>query len=113
MKDFSKICAGLLQSIPSYFYTAAQFVRLWKNEITRVICDRLISEEDRNLVQNRLEMKIKSEWEKNPDIIENALRDPLLFGNFRNALNDDGIQSYEDVLDYEAVYNIFIEVSNP
>ncbi|CAG5096515.1 Similar to DNAH9: Dynein heavy chain 9, partial [Cotesia congregata] len=110
MKDFSKICAGLLQSIPSYFFTAAQFVRLWKNEITRVICDRLISEEDRNLVQNRLEMKIKSEWEKNPDIIENALRDPLLFGNFRNALNDDGIQNYEDVLDYEAVYNLFIEI---
>lgn len=64
-------------------------------------------------MQNRLEMKIKSEWEKNPDIIENALRDPLLFGNFRNALTDDGIQSYEDVLDYEAVYNLFIEVSNP
>lgn len=63
-------------------------------------------------MQKYLELKIKSVWSENPDVVENTLRDPLLFGDFRNAFNEDKIQIYEDVLDYEAVYNLFIEVFN-
>lgn len=45
MRDLSRITAGLLQSVPQYFATIKQFVRLWRNEITRVIYDRLINDE--------------------------------------------------------------------
>lgn len=39
------------------------------------------------------------------------MRDPLLFGDFRNACNEDEPRFYEDLLDYEAVYTLFMEVS--
>lgn len=38
------------------------------------------------------------------------LRDPLLFGDYRNALDEEEIRYYEDLLDYEAVYFLFQEV---
>lgn len=43
-------------------------------------------------------------------MIEYAMRDPLLFGDFRNAINEDEPRFYEDLLDYEAVYSLFLEV---
>lgn len=45
MRDLSRIMAGVVQSHPDYFPTAERFVRLWRNEFTRVICDRLITED--------------------------------------------------------------------
>lgn len=44
MRDLSRIMAGLLQSHPDYLSTVKQIVRLWRNEFTRIICDRLINE---------------------------------------------------------------------
>jgi dynein heavy chain len=37
-------------------------------------------------------------------------RDPLLFGDFRNAMLEDEPRNYEDLLSYKAVYHIFSEV---
>lgn len=42
---------------------------------------------------------------------EYVLRDPLLFGDYRNALHDDEPRCYEDLLDYEVVYSLLQEVS--
>lgn len=39
------------------------------------------------------------------------MRDPSLFGDFRNAINESEPRFYEDLLDYEAVYHLFNEVS--
>lgn len=47
MRDLSKIVAGLLQSYPDYLPTTKQIVRLWRNEFSRVFCDRLINEDVR------------------------------------------------------------------
>lgn len=43
MRDLARITAGLLQSHPNFFPGIKQFVRLWRNEVTRVISDRLVS----------------------------------------------------------------------
>jgi len=43
IRDLSRITAGLLQSHPKFFPGMMQFIRLWRNECTRVLCDRLIS----------------------------------------------------------------------
>lgn len=44
--------------------------------------------------------------------IEYALRDPLLFGDCRNAINSTGqIRIYEDLIDYDSVFYLFQEVS--
>lgn len=34
----------------------------------------------------------------------------MLYGDFRNACNEDEPRFYEDLLDYEAVYSLFLEV---
>lgn len=43
---------------------------------------------------------------------EYVFRDPLLFGDYRNALDEEEVRYYEDLLDYEAVYFLFQEVSS-
>lgn len=40
-----------------------------------------------------------------------TLRDPLLFGDYRNMINKNETRYYEDLLDYEAIYFLFEEVS--
>ncbi|XP_076299453.1 dynein axonemal heavy chain 10-like [Lasioglossum baleicum] len=110
MRDLSRIVAGLLQSHPTYFPKTTQIVRLWRNEFNRVICDRLINEGDATLVATRISEKIAEKWEEQREVIDYAMRDPLLFGDFRNAINEGDERFYEDLLDYEAVYNLFLEI---
>lgn len=43
-------------------------------------------------------------------INEYALRDPLLFGDYRNAMEEGEPRFYEDMLDYQAVSFLFEEV---
>lgn len=43
------------------------------------------------------------------DHFEYVVRDPILFGDFRNALTEEP-RVYEDVVDYEATKAIFEEV---
>lgn len=40
-----------------------------------------------------------------------VLRDPLLFGDYRNAVNESEPRFYEDLLDYKAIYFLFQEVN--
>lgn len=44
-------------------------------------------------------------------IHEHAIRDPLLFGDYRNMIKRKEERYYEDLLDYEAIYFLFQEVS--
>ena len=39
------------------------------------------------------------------------MRDPLLFGDYRNAINEGEPRIYEDLLDYDAIYYLFQEVN--
>nr|XP_031841739.1 dynein heavy chain 10, axonemal [Nomia melanderi] len=110
MRDLSKIVAGLLQSHPDYLPTTKQIVRLWRNEFSRVFCDRLINEDDAVAVATHIKEKIEEKWEEEREIIAYAMRDPLLFGDFRNAINEEDPRFYEDLLDYEAVYSLFLEI---
>ncbi|KAF3425259.1 hypothetical protein E2986_13407 [Frieseomelitta varia] len=110
MRDLSRITAGLLQTHPDYLPSVKQIVRLWRNEFTRIICDRLIDEEDENVVFGYMKEKIGQTWAEQREIVEYVMRDPLLFGDFRNAMNDDEPRFYEDLLDYEAVYSLLLEI---
>ncbi|XP_011639724.2 dynein heavy chain 10, axonemal [Pogonomyrmex barbatus] len=110
MRDLSRIMAGLLQSYPNFFPDVKQFVRLWRNEITRVICDRLVNAQDQNWVIEQLNEKIRNYWEIEPEVVQYSLRDPMLYGDFRNACNEAEPRFYEDLLDYEAVYSLFLEI---
>lgn len=47
LKDLSRICSGMLMIHTSLFTLPKQLVRVWRNEFTRCICDRLSSEQVR------------------------------------------------------------------
>jgi len=108
------------------FDNVLSFVRVWRNEFTRVICDRFNSEQvslsiyllgiskyidlskDEQLMTMRIEetLGIYFPNEKNEILIN-----PLIFGDFKNALNEDiPIKLYEDYQTYETILKIFIEV---
>lgn len=44
-------------------------------------------------------------------IADYILRDPLLFGDYRNAALESEERYYEDLLDYQAIFFLFQEVS--
>ena len=51
LRDLSRIYNGLVLTTPERFPNAAQLVRVWRNEVMRVIADRLIAPEDKTIVQ--------------------------------------------------------------
>ncbi|XP_060518939.1 LOW QUALITY PROTEIN: dynein axonemal heavy chain 10 [Cylas formicarius] len=138
MRDLSRLVAGICKITPKYFNALHQLVRVWRNEFTRVFCDRLISVEDQELVTTEMITLLgkhfpkKEKWQPPPlddedyvfvdeepeqqeeeeeiDVVEYAMRDPLLFGDFRNACNIGEQRDYEDLLDYDAVYFLFQEI---
>lgn len=61
LRDLSRIYEGMTRSTVDKFGTKESFLRLWRNECERVFIDRLITEEDRKLVQEKLISNIISE----------------------------------------------------
>ncbi|KAK9891062.1 hypothetical protein WA026_013388 [Henosepilachna vigintioctopunctata] len=142
MRDLSRIVSGMCMTKPHLYTTVPQIVRVWRNEFTRVICDRLINEIDQEIMRNHIIKQIQNEFpppvkeaqvipedededfvfnpeEEKPedeaeeeiiDVMEYSMRDPLLFGDYRNAISEDDPRCYEDLLDYEAIYFLFQEI---
>ena len=63
--------------------------------------------QEQNLVQNQMKTTLEYFFPKSIDYV---MQDPLLFGDYRNAMQPDQKREYEDLLDYEAVYHLFTEV---
>ncbi|XP_055846772.1 dynein axonemal heavy chain 10 isoform X2 [Episyrphus balteatus] len=153
LRDLSRIFGGLLQIRPNFFNQAREIVRVWRNEFSRSICDRLISENDINLMKKHIETEIiqtftptfeldegytiakssssingekveKNQFSVGADseesilleadkiipIADYVLRNPLLFGDYRNSLNESEPRYYEDLLDFKAIFFLFQEI---
>lgn len=128
MRDLSRIVSGMCVIHPKFYSMVHHIVRVWRNEFSRVICDRLINTDDQQLMHNHLVEELEANFAiKNAgnvgdeeeeeeeegdivDIVEYAMRDPCLFGDYRNAINEDEPRFYEDLLDYEAIYFLFQEI---
>lgn len=50
LRDLSKVYQGLSRANHEFFDKPPNFLKLWKHEITRVFCDRLVSVEDRRII---------------------------------------------------------------
>ncbi|XP_009082982.1 PREDICTED: dynein heavy chain 10, axonemal, partial [Acanthisitta chloris] len=107
LRDLSRIYNGLILTNPERFQTVTQMVRVWRNECLRVFHDRLINEADKALVQGHIKNLIEEHF---TDDLEQAMRDPILFGDFRTALNEEEPRIYEDIQDYDAAKAIFQEI---
>lgn len=66
--------------------------------------------QDNSLIQSLFEGVIEKHF---PSSLNYVIRDPLLFGDFRNAVIGDANprRDYEDLLDYDAVFHLFEEVN--
>jgi len=91
---------------PDRFEVTNKFVRVWRNECLRVFYDRLINMQDKNLVQNHINELLQEHF---ADSFDYAVRDPILFGDYRNALTEEP-RLYEDLVDYEATKALFEEI---
>ncbi|XP_023576433.1 dynein heavy chain 10, axonemal [Octodon degus] len=107
LRDLSRVFSGLVLTHPERFQTEAQMVRVWRNECLRVFHDRLISEVDKQLVQEHIRNLVSEHF---PDDLEMVMRDPILFGDFRTALQEEEPRIYEDIQDYEAAKALFQEI---
>uniref|UniRef100_A0A670YVL6 Dynein axonemal heavy chain 10 n=1 Tax=Pseudonaja textilis TaxID=8673 RepID=A0A670YVL6_PSETE len=107
LRDLSRVYNGLVQTTPERFQTITQMVRVWRNECLRVFHDRLINKADKALVQGLIQGLLETNFK---DSAENALRDPILFGDFRTALNEGEPRVYEDIQDYDAAKALFQEI---
>ncbi|XP_077015711.1 dynein axonemal heavy chain 10 isoform X3 [Tamandua tetradactyla] len=107
LRDLSRVFNGLVLTNPERFQTVTQMVRVWRNECLRVFHDRLISETDKKLVQDHIRSLVKEHFN---DHLEVVMRDPILFGDFRMALHEEGARIYEDIQDYEAAKALFQEI---
>ncbi|XP_040982062.1 LOW QUALITY PROTEIN: dynein heavy chain 10, axonemal [Aquila chrysaetos chrysaetos] len=107
LRDLSRVYNGLVLTTPERFQTVTQMVRVWRNECLRVFHDRLINEADKALVQGHIKNLIEENFR---DDLEQAMRDPILFGDFRMALSEGEPRIYEDIQDYDAAKALFQEI---
>ncbi|XP_012518857.1 PREDICTED: dynein heavy chain 10, axonemal [Propithecus coquereli] len=107
LRDLSRVFNGLVLTNPVRFQTVAQMVRVWRNECLRVFHDRLINDTDKQLVQEHIRSLVTEHF---TDDLETAMRDPILFGDFRMALHEGEPRVYEDIQDYEAAKALFQEI---
>lgn len=60
------------------------------------------------LIYYKVEGHIQALVESNfKDDLEHVMRDPILFGDFRMALNESEPRVYEDIQDYDAAKALF------
>ncbi|KAF0872101.1 DYH10 protein, partial [Crocuta crocuta] len=107
LRDLSRVFNGLVLTNPERFQTVTQMVRVWRNECLRVFHDRLINETDKQLVQDHIGTLVMEHFN---DDVEVVMRDPILFGDFRTALQEEEARIYEDIQDYEAAKALFQEI---
>ncbi|KAH6585240.1 hypothetical protein BASA61_006968 [Batrachochytrium salamandrivorans] len=107
LRDISRIYEGILMAAPDYFDHGKQFSRLWRNEAMRVFYDRLVTDSDREFVSKLINTLVLDNFEADEEYIT---KDPVLFGDFRHALQEDVARLYEDLLDFTAVRSIFLDI---
>lgn len=133
LKDLSRTYSGVLLTHATNFKDARQLVRVWRNEFTRVFCDRLVCEEDAALIRDRMSEMVNKQFiregrirpstisfraekmEKKDSLSDMPanqyiMRDPLLFGDYRHGVVDEEERVYEDLLDFTAVMHLFREI---
>ena len=88
LRDLSRIYEGILCSTADKFKTQGDFIRLWRNEALRILHDRLISEEDKTVVIEKMNELVLEKYELSQ---EQILRDPILFGDYLNASEELGL----------------------
>lgn len=116
IRDISKIFQGFCQLTYEKFSTKEELIKLWKNEALRVFADKLLSINDKKIVENILNESISKNFS---DYAQYALTDPCIYGDFSNIKFDDEEEDadaidqsenrkYEQFLSYESIKEILV-----
>eukprot|EP00702_Spironucleus_salmonicida_P008256 EST49547.1 Dynein heavy chain [Spironucleus salmonicida] len=115
LRDLSRVYEGLTFASPDKFKNTSLLLKLWRNEFTRIFCDRLICQEDKDLVNNKIASTI-NEYFGDVDQLDVVLDNNLIFGDFReipkllenydsqrNGIEPENVcfRSYEELIDGE------------
>ncbi|KAJ7569126.1 hypothetical protein O6H91_01G062100 [Diphasiastrum complanatum] len=107
LRDLSRIYEGLCLSTMDTIKTSVQMLRLWRNECLRIFYDRLISDNDKHIVQIQIKELIENKYQV---LEEYVTQDPILFGDYRHMLNVVEVRLYEDLGDFTIVKHLFEEI---
>ncbi|XP_061907301.1 dynein axonemal heavy chain 10-like isoform X1 [Entelurus aequoreus] len=107
LRDLSRVYNGLTLTESERFSTVSMFVRVWRNECLRIFHDRLIDEKDKNLVQGLIKNLVEENFKANMD---DVMKDPVLFGDYRTALSETEPRVYEDLQDFDTSKALFQEI---
>ncbi|KAK5645094.1 hypothetical protein RI129_006394 [Pyrocoelia pectoralis] len=111
LRDFSRIVYGCAMLRKESADTKTMFPKIWAHEILRVIYDRLVDDEDKHWLFNKIKFSINNFFKEHFDkVFENFQNDDgsitaeslqrLLFGTYLDT------DSNEDEIKYEEVINI-------
>ncbi|KAL5967125.1 Dynein heavy chain 10 axonemal, partial [Taenia solium] len=106
-RDLRRVCAGLCRASPSKYSSLPQMARLWRHEFYRVFVDRLSTTEDALLAKGKIDAEAEN---LDSTAKEEILRDPILFGEYKNALEEGDAPYYENMGDYYMVRKIFSNI---
>jgi dynein heavy chain len=82
LRELSDVYHGLTMATTDKVATVPSFVRLWRNECTRVFSDRLTSATDREVVSGTIARLVQDNFGADK---ERILMSPLCFGDFIDA----------------------------
>eukprot|EP00736_Rhodelphis_marinus_P009344 Rmarinus@m.3249 len=110
LRDLSRIYEGLMQATVDKFENTAQYIRLWRNEMYRVFHDRLITQDDKDWVIQRIASLVQENYAEHAD---DVLADPITYGDYKVLAEDGGDDMprlYEDMGDYSVIKNVCQEL---
>ncbi|GLE04239.1 hypothetical protein PINS_up013150 [Pythium insidiosum] len=116
LRDLGRVCEGICMATPDKFDSAKSIVRLWRNEVKRVFCDRLTSDADHAIVDGAIATILKESFAGSNDVIDHALVDPIIFGDYSECIprltgqaTSEDPRLYQDMESYKRIRSIFDE----
>ncbi|KAL4108550.1 hypothetical protein PRIC1_000265 [Phytophthora ramorum] len=113
LRDLGRVCEGICMATTDKFDSVGTIVRLWRNEVKRIFCDRLTSESDNALVDGAISQILRDSF---PDEAEVASADPLIFGDYADCIGritgqaaTEDARLYQDMESYRRIRGIFDE----
>jgi len=79
IRDISKVFQGFCQLTQQKFPNKENLVRLWKNECLRVYSDKLLSVDDKKLVEQLLDENLQKNFSENAEYVRAG---DLIYGDF-------------------------------
>jgi len=96
LRDMSKVLQGVCFASFRYTVDTLDGSRLWVHEMTRAFGDRLINDEDRNWIQEKIEKRLQTEFNMNLEELFNTGK-KIIFCDFMGGGNEKPYRQVEDI----------------